>query len=49
MGDKSPKSKSRIKVQKAAAKAKKQSKKDRRQASWVSEPNEDAEQVKKVS
>lgn len=49
MGDKSPKSKSRIKVQKANAKAKKQSKKDRRQASWVSEPIDASEQVKKVS
>ncbi len=49
MGDKSPKSKTRIKVQKQSAKAKKQAKKDKRQASWVSTSNEAPEQVKKVS
>ncbi len=49
MGDKSPKSKSRIKVQKANAKTKKQAKKDRRQTSWVSESHADAERAKKVS
>ena len=49
MGDKSPKSKNRIKIQKNAAKAQQQAKKNKRQASYASEKTDTGEPVKKVS